>query len=212
MAITSAVHVANAALARIGQSARITSLSATSTAALACNQFYDSARRELLEEYRWRFATKRAALAQLGALSRTEWGYVYALPADFLAAQFINAGVRDEQVPRDDRIPFTTEWDDDAGVAGAEVLLTDVAPVADQAPELVYTFDQTVVSSWAESFKNAVAWRLAAEICLPLAVKPDRARLAYDMAQSSLNAAIAQAERGRQADPPPESEFITARG
>lgn len=211
MAITTAVHLANAALARIGQSARITSLSATNTAAQSCSQFYDTVRRECLEEYRWRFATRRAVLVQLEDLSRTEWAYVYELPADFLAGQFINAGARDEQTARDDRIPFTTEWDDDAGADGAEVLLTDVAPATDQAPELVYTFDQDVVATWSEAFKDAVAWRLAAEICLPLSVKPDRARLAFDMAQSSINAAIAKAERGRQTDPPPESEFITSR-
>jgi hypothetical protein len=217
MAITTAVSLANAALARIGQTARITSLTATSTAAQACNQFYDTARRGLLEEFRWRFATRRTVLVESVASKRQEWGYVYELPADFLSAQFINAGERDDQVPRDGRISFTLEFEPAAGEGeddpqDREVLLTDVAPVADAAPELLYTFDQTAVGAWTEAFKSAVAWRLAAEICLPLSVKPDRARLAFDMAQSELNAAIAKHQRGRQADPPPESEFITSRG
>jgi hypothetical protein len=213
MAITTEVGAANLALGKIGQTQRLTSLSGTTPVVLAVNDAFALARQGLLQEFRWRFATRRAVLAESEATARAEWGYVYELPEDFLEAQFINAGARDDQVPRDNRLSFTLEFEPAAGdLPDRQVFLTDVAPATDEAPELIYTWDQDDVAQWPPHFLEAFAWRLAGELAVPLAVKVDRAQLAFSMADQRLREAIAKEQRGRQADPPQDSEFITGRG
>jgi hypothetical protein len=61
-------------------------------------------------------------------------------------------------------------------------------------------------------FCDAVAWRLAAEVSLPLKVKADLAQLAFSMARQRLDEAVAVEQRGRESGPPPESDFIRSRG
>lgn len=214
MAITTnSTGIANLALPRIGLLTPIGSITDTKDAAArACNTFYELVRQQVLRSFWWRWATKRAVLAELSAVSRQGWGYVYNLPADCLHPQYIWSGRREDYNPKGQRVPFDIESDAAASDASKRILLTDMAPVAAEAPRLSYTVDHTSVTQWPAHFVDALAWRLAAEVAVPLSAKADKASLAFQLAAQQLTFAIAVEQQAREAgEQQVESNFTNAR-
>ena len=76
---TSAVNIASNALVLIGDSP----ISALNESPVA-NALYDQSYKSLLSIHRWRFATKKAQLAQLATAPQNEFSYQYQLPADLI--------------------------------------------------------------------------------------------------------------------------------
>lgn len=200
-ATTTALEVCNAALLYVGNGQTINDFDEVTQEAKACKAFYAKTRDELLEKAWWKFATKRADLAVLSspdvetADARSGWAYTYQLPADCLQPRYIWSGNR-TPTP-DDRVPFDVE----------EVLfLTD-----QEDCELVYTFQQTVVARFSALFVEALAWALATKLALVVPVKPELAKLAEAKALQALRSAAAANARGERVDPPPPSEYTSAR-
>lgn len=197
------VEICNVALGRIGVTAYINALSENTTEARACAVSYPQARDTLLEAHPWPFATSRAQLPRLAPSSsdgsRQGFAFVYALPSDCLKAREIWPGMR--RVREDQKIPFRVEHR-----ASSRILLTD-----HPAPELEYTVAITDPTLFPPLFREALIWRLARELSMALAVKPDIAARAEQAAQMALFDAAASADGERQDDPPPESEFIAVR-
>lgn len=83
--MASEVDICNAALARIGDSATVTSITSPdgSVQAEHCARFYPVARNTLLEMHPWGFATARADLAVLDTDTQG-WAFAYAIPSDCL--------------------------------------------------------------------------------------------------------------------------------
>lgn len=79
----SEVDICNLALANLGDTAEISSLSESSTQAQLCKRFYPIARDALLEMSAWGFSTRRALLAEVANLS-TQWMHTYSLPPGVL--------------------------------------------------------------------------------------------------------------------------------
>ena len=77
------VEICNMALSRIGEY-RIADLSDLSEEAQVCSLFYNQTRDEVLRDYPWNFATKRAELAPLSDPNLTPFEYKYQLPTDAL--------------------------------------------------------------------------------------------------------------------------------
>lgn len=199
------------ALPLVGQSQAIASITDTGdTGAVACNLYYEVARKAVLSAWWWRFATKRAVLAQLSSVTRDGWGYVYNLPADCAFPQYIWAGVREEYNPKGQRVPFDIEYESTASDAQKRVLLADMAPTT-TAPLLVYTFDQSNPAQWPTHFLDAVAWQLAARVAIPLSIKADKAQLAWSMSGALINQAIAIEQRGRESGALPVADALRAR-
>jgi hypothetical protein len=199
---TAEADICNLALLRIGQRQTIDDLDEESEQAEACSVLYPLARDAVLEAARWPFATGRAELAALSGVTRTNWQYVYALPTDYLAARFIVvAGLRAPAV--DQRIPYALEYD---SITKKQVLLTDLSPA-----ELVYTARIENVALFSPLFVQALAWKLAADLCLALPVKPGVGVAMQQQYRIALSEAAASMLNQQQGDPPPDSEFVRER-
>lgn len=187
--------ICNMALLRSGKTSTIASLDEKSTEASVCRAFYATTRDAVLRALPWPFATRRAFLAPSDEPAPTNWGFAYALPSDcLLIRSVVVPGMRLSRV--DQRIPYES--------AGTRIY-TDQSQV-----ELLYTAridDSTLFDS---QFISALAWALAVEFALCLAIKPDLANLARQAYRLAVSEAWASAA-SESSELAPESEFIAVR-
>lgn len=197
----SEASICNLALSRIGQKEFIASLADPSTSGQLCAVAYPASRDTLLGRFNWPFATKHAVLAQLMpapntpfVAARSGWTYCFALPTDFVQAQYIFSGVRPGAslgtasvvaeavvstwvpppiVGLGAKIPFAIEGADDGS---GELLFCDF-----QTPELIYTSHFTSPPAFPPLFVDALVWLLASELALGLPVKSEKWKLCRDM-------------------------------
>tara|TARA_R110001599_G_scaffold171353_1_gene362436 strand:+ start:447327 stop:447929 length:603 start_codon:yes stop_codon:yes gene_type:complete len=197
---SSEVAISNMALARIGVTTFISSLSERSQEANVCSLFYEPCRDFVLsDDYDWNFASKRTQLSNLGS-PPTNWQYRYALPSDCLKAR--NIVIAGMPTPRSDqRIPFEVSVENEA-----KVLYTD-QPLA----ELLYTRRVTDPNLFSPSFIMAFAWYLGSEIAFPLSVSQSIATKAFQMYAQVIARAGASSMNESQKRVEPESEFISGR-
>lgn len=205
----------NAALGRVGENDQIEDENDTGDAADDCRLHYDRCRKMVLTQLLWPFAKHQKVLQRLGA-TRFGWSYVYALPADCLEPRCLVSGdTRYSLLSVDQRTPFDV-MSNDAG--DGRILCCDLAPA--DFDVLEYTRDLEAVTTFDPHFENALAWRMAGELALSL--KRDRALYREIMEfpragfpgghyWQAISVAGAQAQRGRQADPDPETPSIAAR-
>jgi hypothetical protein len=196
----SVISICNMALARIGVSSFISALTEPSNEARVCALFYEQMRDYALRDYPWNFANRRLALSEAGD-APTNWEYMYVYPSDCMKARAIVApGLR---APRSDqRIPFETGY-----YEGQRVIYSNQAEA-----ELIYTVRVEDPTLFDPMFASALAYLIASEIAMPLAVQPkvaEQARSAYTLVSSS--AAASNLSEGTE-QPAPDSEFIAIRG
>lgn len=198
--MTTNVTICNLALLRIGSRDPIDSLEEATTEAQACNILFEHCRDVLLASFPWRFAERRQTLATLDTVTRANWGYAYALPADLLVPRSITGAVR---VPSaDSRIPFAIEAGDSGG---SPILVSDQATV-----ELVYTAKVTSAALFPPLFADALVWLIAAELAVALPNKADYRNQALQRYEQQLSRATAiELSQGTDAEPDPG--LITAR-
>ncbi len=79
----SEVDICNLALAHLGDTASIASLTENSVQARLCRQFYPVSRDALLEMNAWGFSTRRAALSQV-SYTCAQWQFAYGMPVGVL--------------------------------------------------------------------------------------------------------------------------------
>lgn len=192
------VQICNIALGYLGVEKRISSRTEESKEARLCAQYFDHARDLVLEETEWPFAQKYETLALIQEEPNEEWPYEYRVPADCLRAIRIVPGsaIRNEAVP----VPFTTSYD------GGPTLWTDRNPV-----QLQYTARITDPVYWSPSFAEALAWKLAVMVAMPMAIKEtlrDRAEAHYTIA---IHAAASHSLNSVVQDEVPDGEFVRAR-
>lgn len=204
---TNEVAVCNRALFRVGHTKPITALDGTSEEARVCNAIYAICREELLAALDWPFARRHKVLVEDVTVEHQAWEHAYALPADCLVPREIWMGLRRPRT--DDRTPFGLEAKADLS---GQLLWCDVAPVVDEAPYLRYTANVTTVAAWPVLFSDALAWKLAIELSMALAVKRELRQDAAQGYEISLSRAMTSAAEQEQADPSPDSEFLAARG
>ena len=137
------VGIANMALTMIGEEP-ITSLGEDNKPARFCNANYNNVRQQVLRAGRWNSATKRATLAQLA--DDPAWGFTrqFQLPSDFIR-------LTESQEPKE-------KW----RIQGRKYL-TDLSTV-----QIAYVFDLTDVTEMDSTLQDAIAAKLAAEICVAL--------------------------------------------
>ena len=138
-----AVGIANMALTMLGEEP-ILALNEDSKPARFCNTNYDNVRKQVLRAGRWNCATKRATLAQLA--DDPVWGFTrqFQLPSDFLR-------LNESQEPKE-------KW----RIQGRKYL-TDLSTV-----QIAYVFDLEDVTEMDNNLQDAIAAKLAAEICVAL--------------------------------------------
>lgn len=224
----------NLALHFLDLSQTIQSQNDTSEAAGACNAHYDFARKRVLEQAPFGFATKMPALSLLldqntlatNAIVYPGWRYVYQRPTDCLRFLSVTTqyGLRVN--------PFLAFWwragamDCSAGSWGP--FRPPYREAIDQTNQTnpnqqiniltdqdsaygVYVTDVTNVNLWSQAMFEAVAWQLAVPIAGPLSANQNAKANAVKQAKLSLTNVLQLAFNEMQEDPYPDSPAITAR-
>ena len=195
------VDVYNMALMRIGVfNDKVEDVTEQSKGALVCTVFYNMMRQYVLRDFPFNFAETRATLAALGNPPQN-WNFNYLLPPDCVRALYITTpGIR--------RPPLSLQptWQI-VQVSGTRQVVTDMNPV-----ELVYTADIQDLNQWDPIAISALAYRLGAEIAMPM-------KASAGIAQSCMQAYIREANRAAAAsmsetilDPEADNEILQAHG
>lgn len=177
--MSSNIEVCNIALSRVGASL-IQSLTDKSKSANACNVFLPLARDTTLRFHDWAFARKRVSLAELGE-EYSNFDYSYQYPSDCLCARKITgvdgsttSAVWDYATMR---YVYTGKVKYEIGlssVSNTPIILTN-----QELAELVYTARATNFNIYDSMFVEALAWKLAADLAMPLLNKPEMQQAFY---------------------------------
>jgi hypothetical protein len=196
--MASQIDIFNMALSHIGATATVQDLNERSAERIICSRFYDTTRDALLayKACPWSFAIKVVPLADIGSPPEP-WAYRYAMPNDCITAlyiaQDIGNNLRDDQ-----QVPFQIVTAD-AGRA----LLTN-----QPGASLCYVSRVTETERYSSPFVEALAMRLAAVICMPIAksanMRDETASLAEQLIQVAMAHELNQAQHGLM----PESAYI----
>jgi len=151
----SPVSLCNLALVRLG-GATISALDEGSKESILCDLLFEPSRDATLRDHPWNFATLRRTLADTGSTIEP-WAYAYAYPVNCLFAREIVSPLNTwVQAPP---VPFEVASDGNGG----RVIYTDLSPAV-----LRYTARVTDLSACDPLFLEALSWKLAAELAMPL--------------------------------------------
>lgn len=188
--MASVIDVANRALTKLG-AARITSLSDDSKQARAVNSCFDDLRDAELRQNRWTFAIKRVQVAALAETPLYGFEYAYALPADFLRLDMVG-----DDYPAVDLSNYRNTEDVDYVIESNKVLTNYPAPLS-----IRYGATISDPQEWDALFREALACRLAAEICEDLTQSTGK----RDQAWKEYKMALTAAKRSAAIERPPSS-------
>ncbi len=148
--MASEIGICNSALSKIGTTNRISSLTEDSKNAQACNEQYAKLRDDLLRGHVWNFAKARIKLAKNATAPTYEFDNAFTLPADWLRTVAVH--------------------DNDAG-DGTTAYRLEGRQVLSSADELWLTYvkQETDPNTMPADFREALAYRLAVELALPIA-------------------------------------------
>ena len=201
--MASEIDICNLALAHLGDTATIASLSPPEGSAQAehCARFYPVARDTLLESHNWKFATRRATLALLDA-DAFNWTYAYAEPAGALRVVSILPGTA---MSTDEGEQFETMGDDE----GNALVLTDLEDAT-----ALYTVRVTDTTKFSPLFVDALSRLLAAYLAGPV-IKGDlgkaEAKAQMQHFRLALNLAITSDANQRKVTPEHSVGWIAGR-
>lgn len=222
--------ICNLALSRIGQAARVTSISPPddTTEAKLCAKFLPLARNTLTELHQWSFATKRVALTPTATSSEaSSYDFAYELPDDWLdiiavipstaTDDYAQPGVwvdasgelptqfQASQVVQYTPVDYAIEQDS----TGAQVLYTDLENAV-----LRYTAYVTDFNLYPPTLIEAMSWYLAGQLAGALMKGKEGADMARFCSQTAMSF-LAQAREGdsamRQVRPAQSVSWIDGR-
>lgn len=192
------IDICNIALSRAGAGS-IESLTEKTREARACKLHLDLARDSALRDHDWEFARKQASLALLTETVEG-WSYVYAYPADCIAAREI---FNSAKVGEEDRVPFEVGM---SSTGNTRVILTNQASAA-----LIYTSKVTNPVLFDPIFSDALAWRLAAELAVPLRGETSLQQAFMRTALGVINSAKAVGANERHHTPAGNGSLVASR-
>ena len=168
---SSEVEICNLAIAQVGSESFITSLSDTDVkTARLCSIFYGPIRDSLLRSHLWRFARKQYQLAPLVEEPLFNDGYYFQMPTDCLRVV----------VPDDEYFQMYGRWSVEGNKILADTSLLNIVGIA----------RITDTSYFDPIFTEALATRLAHELCMPLAQSAELKQiLKADMRELTIRAA-----------------------
>lgn len=151
------VDICNLAIANLGGTASVTSISPPdgSAAAAHCSRFYPIARDAALERHTWGFASRRTSLALHSEDPPGGWAYRYVWP---------NLGIRIARLidPARDREDIDIPYAVETAADGTKTILCDV-----EYAEVLYVFQQTDTSKFSPLFVTSLSFLLASYISGP---------------------------------------------
>ena len=190
--------ICNSGLSKLGNN-RINSLTEGTPAANLCLEQYDKLRDEMLRAHDWNFAASRVKLAQLSATPAFGYDYQYALPSDWMRTISVH--------PDDEGAVYLADYATESTADEGRVLLTDYTDVYMRYVRKVE--DPNVMDP---AFREALAWRLAVELAVPLA----KSGSLRDRMVAGSEAALSMSKSvDGQDDPPqavPDGSWVTGRG
>lgn len=199
--MSSVIEICNVALSRLGNSRTINSLTEQSKEAGVCSLHYEPARDAVLSDFDWNFARKRVALADTGT-NPPDWQFAYAYPTDCVRIISIMVpGMRNP--PARCRVQYEV-GSDNAGTG--KLIYTD----QDDA-WLMYTGLVTDPNMYDAIFRDALAWRMAAEMAMSLTSAPQMGQNAMTMYAQIVRSAGSHSMNESQEPQEPQSEFTAAR-
>jgi hypothetical protein len=198
--VSSVIEIANAALTKLG-AARIASLGDDVKAAREVNARFEALRDDELRAHRWQFSIKRASLAALTAAPAFGYTYQYALPSDCLRIDMVN-----DTYPSVVMDNYITGEIADYVIEGNAILTDIAAPL-----KLRYVAQVTDPNSWDVSFREALACRIAAEVCEALTQSPQKRQLAWTEYQQAITRAVRSSAIERAPVMPPDDSWVISR-
>jgi hypothetical protein len=198
--MASVIQVANRALTKLG-ALRITSLADDNKQARAIASCFEDLRDDELRAHRWQFAMKRTSLAALADAPAFGYEYQYAVPADFLRIDMVDdrfpSAVLDNYIDGE-----TLEW-----TLEGNVILTDIgAPL-----KLRYIARIEDPSAWDTNFREALASRIAAEICEDLTQSDTKKNAALKDYDRAIKQALRVNSIEKPPTTPPDNTWIISR-
>lgn len=169
--------------------------------AQACRRFYEDARKAVLSDLYWVFATSFKVLGLVETSPSSEWAYSYRYPSDCIDVRRILSGLRDDT--QASRVPFRIVKD-----AQGLLIYTD-----QPSAEVEYTDNTQDVELFTSEFTLALSFRLASYVSARL-TGGDPFKLKQEMmVQYGLELGKAKKKNMNEevSDRQRDSEFVTTR-
>lgn len=198
--MASVIQVANRALTKLG-SARITSIDDDVKAARSIKSCFEDLRDDELRAHRWSFAIKRTSLAALSEAPAYGFTTQYALPADFLRVDMVA-----DQYPATIMDNYIGTEDVDWVLEGGKLLTDFAAPL-----KLRYIAQITDPNAWDANFREALASRIAMEICEDLTQSDTKKQNAKEDYKRAIMQAIRTNSIERLPVMPPDDQWVIGR-
>ena len=194
--MASVIDICNLALSHIGKFP-INSLEDKTKEAQECRLLYPRARESTLRDHDWNFATKRLTMALIDQ-EYPGWKYVYQYPTDCIRAMKIyNPASRVDEIEYEIGVNNTLS---------GRVILTDYPNAV-----LIYVASVTDPNVFDAMFTDALSYRLAADLALPLR---GEAQIQSSMVQNYMmimGRTRAQNSNEKFHEPTDDSSFLGAR-
>lgn len=207
------VDICNDALAHLGRRTIETLVEATAEAQ-HCNRVYGKSRRAVLADSAWSFAHKQVALAEVTGETVEGWSYVYAWPSDCIVPRTIynasNASTGTsydydtDRYVQTGRIEFKVVVNSDGN---ARLIVTNQEDAI-----LEYTANITATAIFSDQFIEALAYKIAAELAIPLTRSEDLHKNMIALYSRVLPQAQAVDARAAFVLPTEGNSFVDARG
>ena len=178
--MASTVDIANFALNNLGAS-NITSLDENSKAARVVNQRYESVRDAVFRAHPWNRLINRASLAQETTTPAFGYTYQYALPTDPFCLRVLEFSNGTLSYPQDN---ITNNTGGPVFVIEGRKLLTD-----EGTAQIKYIGRVTDTQLYDASLTEALAARLAAEICYAITGSTSMVQIQTSLYEAKVNEA-----------------------
>ena len=208
--------ICNVALSRIGIRQPIANIDENSETASICKLFFEQSLSLMFRERDWPFAQRQVDLALVSTNPTPSWSYSYRYPANFISIVDVRSGsstgsialpsnaynlIVTDPALRHNKSPFTISSD----VSGRLIYSNQASAIATGS----YYIDD--VLQFDPVFADALAWKLAYEIAIPLtrdSAMRDMARTEYENAVST---AFANSLEESYTEVDDSSDFISSR-
>lgn len=201
--MSSNTEISNMAISHLGIGKEIANLETDqSEEAAACRRFFEVAKKAVLSDVDWGFATAEAVLGLIAENPTEEWNFSYRYPVDSLGIRRVLSGLRNDTAKS--RIPFKILKD-----GGGRIIYTD-----QENATVEYTENIVDLDLLTPECDLALSFRLASYIA-PRLTGGDPFKMKEEMlGQYELEIGRAKKKEFNEAreDLPPMSELITTRG
>jgi hypothetical protein len=205
-------EICNKALSRLGIKQKIINLTTEVAAgvveAVECSNNYANARDYVTAAFAWPFATVKATLViAVGEAAWDGWKYIFTLPTSPIVLMPIAVVPPGYAYRAQDRVAGSPYMIVKSSMTDVQVILTDLPNAV-----LYYTTRITDMTKFPLEFEDAIAYRLAMEIAMPLNADPRRAEYAAKKYADRVKDAQSGAWNGYASeDDMPDAEFIQDR-